>query len=202
MVDWARGLLSEIAGADPVLGKGLAQFGTWQSLAAVAGTDWLPLPRRISASAARVVRQRLRALGAEPSRETPPVDGQPVQLRGTCACLPGQGQPGDLWRATVINDADGLWAVDEGADFMLRDARGAPTLVLAAGGRLVNAARLGPGDEVRVFGLADQEPDRLGLGGAPHGRGGLVPAIRSGSSRPLLLCLIRRYDRRDDAPQD
>jgi hypothetical protein len=201
MVDWARGLLSEIAGADPVLGKGLAQFGTWQSLAAVAGTDWLPLPRRVSASAARVVRQRLRALGAEPSDGVSPVDGRPVQLRGTCARLPGSSERGDLWRADVLEEPDGLWAVDEGEDFVLRGA-GGPTLVLAAGGRLVNAARLQPGEEVVVFGLAEQVPDRLGLGGAPHARGGFVPAIRSDPSRPLLVSVIRRYDQGNDGPQD
>jgi hypothetical protein len=201
MVAWARGLLREIAASDPALGKGLARFATWQSLAAVLGTGWLPLPRRASAGTARIVRQRLRALGAAPSGDKLPVDGEPVQVRGTCASLPGSAGRGDLWRAAVVEDAQGLWAVDEGEDFLLRGA-GGPTLVLAAGGRLVNAARLVPGDEVAVFGLADQAPDRLGLEGAPHGRGGFVRAIRSGPSHPLLVSVIRRYDRKNDGPHD
>ncbi len=63
-VDWARGLLQEIVASDHELGRGLARFGSWQSLASVVGTDWLPLPRRASPGLARVVRQRLRALAA------------------------------------------------------------------------------------------------------------------------------------------
>jgi hypothetical protein len=205
MIGWARDLLREVAASDPALGKGLARFGSWQSLAAVLGTDWLPLPRRASAGAARIVRQRLRALGAEPSPlpsdDATVPDGAAVQLRGTCAHLPGDARLGDLWRASVVEDADGLWAVDEGEDFVLRSGGGA-TLVLAAGGRLVNAARLQPGDEVVVFGLQDQAPDRVGLGGGPHGRGGFVRAVRSGPSQPLLVSVIRRYDQGNDGPQD
>ncbi|HLK93263.1 MAG TPA: hypothetical protein VKZ18_25440 [Polyangia bacterium] len=200
IVDWARGLLREIVASDPELGKGLARFGTWQSLAAVVGTDWLPLPRRASPGVARVVRQRLRALAAQPRDAVPPDAGQPVQLRGTCAPLPG-GAP-QLWSTTIVEDGDGMWVADEGQDFVLRGAGGEATLVLARGGRLVNAPRLDAGDEVIVFGLADRAPDRVGLAGTPGGRGGFVPALRSDSSRPLLLCLIRRYDQREDAPQD
>jgi hypothetical protein len=201
MIAWARDLLREIAASDPALGKGLARFGTWRSLAAVLGTDWLPLPRRASPATARVVRQRLRALGAEPSAE-PPAEGQPVQLRGTCAPVALREGPDDLlWRASVVEDADGLWAVDEGEDFILRGADGT-TLVLAPEGRLVNAARLRPGDEVAVFGLADQVPDRLGVGLGPHGRGGFVRVLRSGPSHPLLVSVIRRYDQGEDGPQD
>jgi len=202
MVGWARELLRKIAKSDPSLGKGLARFGTWQSLAAILGTGWLPLPPRASAGQARVIRQRLRELGAERSSDTPWADGQPVHLRGTCAPLAaGRGSAGDLWRATVVEDADGLWAVDEGEDFLLRDA-GGPTLVLAARGRLTNAERLAPGDDVMVFGLAGESPDRLGLLAGPHGRGGFVRAICSGKSHPLLVSVIRRYDQGDDAPQD
>jgi hypothetical protein len=193
--------LREIAGKDPELRKGLARFGTWQSLASVVGTDWLPLPRRASPGTARTVRQRLRALAAEPWAGPFPADGQPVQLRGTCERLPASASQGDLWRAVVVDDADGLWAVDEGEDFILRHA-GEATLVLAAKGRLVNAPSLRPGDEVAVFGVADQAPDRLGLGGGPHGRGGFLPVLRSGPSHPLLVSVIRRYDQKEDGPQD
>jgi hypothetical protein len=202
MVGWARDLLREIMASDPSLGKGLARFGTWQSLAAILGTGWLPLPPRASAGQARVIRQRLRELGAERSSDAPWAEGQPVHLRGTCAGLaPGGGSRSELWRATVVEETDGLWAVDEGEDFLLRDA-GGPTLVLAARGRLTNAARLRPGDEVMVFGLAGEAPDRLGLLGAPHGRGGFLRAIRSGPSHPLLVSVIRRYDQEEHAPQD
>jgi hypothetical protein len=200
MVGWARELLREIAKTDPSLGKGLARFGTWQSLAAILGTGWLPLPPRASAAQARIIRQRLRELGADCSSDAAWAEGQPVHLRGACDRLP-DSRGGDLWRASVVEQADGLWAVDEGQDFLLRDAAG-PTLVLAARGRLTNAPQLRPGDDVMVFGLAGEAPDRLGLSGAPHGRGGFVRAICSGKSHPLLVSVIRRYDQEEDAPQD
>jgi hypothetical protein len=211
----ARALLVEVAAAqDPAgpLGRGLGRFGSWRSLAAIVGTGWLPLLRRPSPATARLVRQRLRALGAEPAPATGfataaelPDDG-PVQLRGICVRLPGargQGQGDALWRSSVEKDEAGLWAVEEGEDFVLRDAAGRSTLVLADEGRLVNAERLAEGDEVALFGQLDETPDRLGIAGAAYGRGGgLVATLRSGPRHPLLVSVIRRYDQEDDAPQD
>jgi len=206
----ARALLVEVAAidSDGPLARGLGRFGSWRSLAAVVGTDWLPLPRRGSAGTARIIRQRLRALGAEPSNagagETRPElpDGNgPVQLRGTCARLP-HGQGGALWRASVIEDDAALWAVEEGTDFVLRGDGGKATLVLAEGGRLVNADLLTEGDEVAVFGLPGEAPDRVGIAGAAYGRGGLCAALRSGPRHPLLVSVIRRYDQGNDGPQD
>jgi hypothetical protein len=207
----ARALLIEVAAidSDGPLARGLGRFGSWRSLAAVVGTDWLPLPRRASAGTARLIRQRLRALGAAPSNtaagaaETTaelPTDG-PIQLRGTCARLP-DGRGGDLWRASVVEDDAGLWAVEEGVDFVLRGDDGKATLVLVEGGRLVNADRLSEGDEVAVFGLPGEAPDRLGIAGAAYGRGGLCPALRSGPKHPLLVSVIKRYDQGNDGPQD
>jgi len=209
----ARALLVEVAAidSDGPLARGLRRFGSWRSLAAVVGTDWLPLPRRPSASTARIIRQRLRALGAEPAiaagtgttattAELPDSDG-PVQLRGTCARLP-DGPSGELWRAAVVEDEAGLWAVDEGNDFVLRGEGGKATLVLAEGGRLVNADRLTEGDQVAVFGLPGEAPDRVGIAGAAYGRGGLCAALRSGPRHPLLVSVIRRYDQGNDGPQD
>jgi hypothetical protein len=71
-------------------------------------------------------------------------------------------------------------------------------LVLAEGGRLLNAEGLQVGDTVSVFGIADEAPDPAGLSGSP--RGGLVLALRSGPMRPLLVSVIRRYDQDLDAP--
>ena len=85
---------------------------------------------------------------------------------------------------------------------MLRGAAGRPTLVLADGGRLVNAERLTEGDEVAVFGLPGEAPDRVGIAGAAYGRGGLCAALRSGPRHPLLVSVIRRYDQGNDGPQD
>jgi hypothetical protein len=205
----ARALLVEVAAidSDGPLARGLGRFGSWRSLAAVVGTDWLPLPRRPSAGTARMVRQRLRALGGDPSTaELADGDG-PVQLRGTCARLPdrpaqGEGEGNLLWHASVVEDDAGLWAVEEGTDFVLRGEGGRPTLVLAEEGRLVNADRLAEGDEVAVFGLPGEAPDRAGIAGAAYGRGGLCPVLRSGPRHPLLVSVIRRYDQGNDAPQD
>ena len=201
----ARALLIEVAAidSDGPLARGLGRFGSWRSLAAVVETDWLPLPRRPSASTARIIRQRLRALGAEPSTTTAelPESEGPVQLRGTCRRLSG-GPAGDLWRASVIEDDTGLWAVDEGNDFLLRGDDGKPTLVLAEGGRLLNADRLTEGDEVAVFGLPGEAPDRVGIAGPTYGRGGLCAALGSGPRHPLLVSVIRRYDQGNDGPQD
>ena len=200
----ARALLAEVAAidSDGPLARGLGRFGSWRSLAAVVGTDWLPLPRRASASTARIIRQRLRVLGADPSTAAGLPDSQgPVQLRGTCARLP-DGPSGELWRAAVVEDEAGLWAVDEGHDFVLRGEGGKATLVLAEGGRLVNADRLTEGDQVAVFGLPGEAPDRVGIAGAAYGRGGLCAALRSGPRHPLLVSVITRYDQENDGPQD
>lgn len=213
-----RALLIEVAAidSDGPLARGLGRFGSWRSLAAVVGTDWLPLPRRATAATARMIRRRLRALGADPSMtaagakaksagsqataELAETD-EPVQLRGACAPLPN-GEGGVLWRASVVEDDAGLWAVEEGNDFVLRGAGGQPTLVLAEGGRLVNADVLTEGDEIAVFGLPGEAPDRVGIAGAAYGRGGLVAALRSGPRHPLLVSVIRRYDQGNDGPQD
>lgn len=207
----ARALLMEVAAidADGPLARGLGRFGSWRSLAAVVDTDWLPLPRRATAATARIIRQRLRTLGADPSTTgaggnatVELVDSAgPVQLRGTCAPIP-DNPAGVLWRASVVEDDAGLWAVEEGNDFVLRGAGGKVTLVLVEGGRLVNADVLTEGDEVAVFGLPGEAPDRVGIAGAAYGRGGLVGAVRSGPRHPLLVSVIRRYDQGNDAPQD
>jgi hypothetical protein len=201
-VERARALLMDVASRDPEgpLARGLERFGSWRSLAAVVGTDWLPIRGRLlRASAIRIARRNLRVLGSPPVELGQVVPGEPVQLQGVAGALPGDGTR-ELWRAEVIEDADGRWFSDEGRDFLLAGPRGGVALVLAEGGRLLNAERLQVGDEVSVFGTADEAPDRAGLAAAP--RGGLVPALRSGTTRPLLVSVIRRYDQMSHGPQD
>jgi hypothetical protein len=200
-VERARALLMDVVARDPdgPLALGLERFGSLRSLAAVVGTDWLPLGGRLTASAIRVARRNLRVLGSPATEPNQVVLGEPVQLRGLASPLPGDGLR-ELWRAETVEDADGRWFSDEGRDFLLTGAQGGMALVLAEGGRLLNAERLQVGDEVSVFGTADEAPDRAGLAAAP--RGGMVPALRSGTTRPLLVSVIRRYDQGSHGPQD
>jgi hypothetical protein len=199
-IEQVRALLGEIATVDPggPLGRGFGRFGSWRALAAIAGTGWLPLPRRPSATSGQRLRQRLRALGAEPTPAAELASGEPVQVRGICAPLPGT-RSGTFWRASVVEDADGAWVVDEGEPFVLSRVRERPVLVLPAGGRLVNAERLQEGDEVCVFGVAAEAPDRAGIA---HGRGGLVLSLSGSPTHPLLVSVIRRYDQEEHGPQD
>jgi hypothetical protein len=207
-LDWARALLLDAAARDRsgALAAGLAQLDSWESLAGLAETPWLAPARRPSSMALRRARHRLRLLGSAPASFAAAAGQgsvEPVHLRGGCAPLPGADPTGDgdLWRREILDDDSGRWLVDDGHDFTLTGSGGEIALVLAAGGRLVNAARLRPGDQVSVFGFADQVPDTAGLNRSAHGRGGLTLALRSGSELPLLVCLIRRYDRGDDAPR-
>jgi hypothetical protein len=202
----ARALLLDTASRDRSgpLAAGLAHFESWESLAALAETPWLSPGRRPSAVALRTVRHRLRLLGSAPSNFAAAAvrgDAEPVHLRGICAALPGGDAGPELWRRELVTDDGNRWMVEAGRDFALGDESGATALILAGGGRLVNAARLAEGDLVSVFGFADEAPDPAGRARSPHGRGGLTLALRSGSELPLLVCLIRRYDRGDDAPR-
>jgi hypothetical protein len=205
-LDRARALLLDVAARDRSgsLAAGLSHFESWESLAALAETPWLSPSRRPSGVAMRIVRRRLRLLGSSPATfraAAAQENGEPVHLRGICAPLPGADAQADLWRRQLTADETGRWSVDAGRDFALSDAGGERVLVRVAGGRLVNAACLSPGDQVSVFGFADEAPDLAGLARSPHGRGGLTLALRSGAELPLLVSLIRRYDHGDDGPR-
>ena len=181
----------------------LGIFDTWASLASICDTGWLSALRRplhSSSAPARVARRRLRALTSLPLSfaafgATRSGDG-PLHLRGTCAALPGHAATAPLWRVELRDDAEqGSLLIEEGRDFLLSVGDGADAgtvYVVAAGGHLVSSAPLRAGDEVSVFGFADRVPDRTGLAASPHGRGGLLPAIRSGSELPLLLTRVVR----------
>ena len=182
----------------------MAQFESWESLAALAETPWLAPSRRPSAAALRRARHHLRLLGSAPTTfELAAAQGSadPVHLRGICRPLASAGSASPLWRREIVEDDDGRWVVEAGLDFALAIGGGGTVLVLAAGGRLVNATHLQAGDEASVFGFADEAPDPTGLARSPHGRSGLTLALRSGSELPLLVSLIRRYDRGDDGPR-
>ena len=186
----ARALLLELAPA------GLAvPFDDWASLATICDTGWLSVPR--GPSAARVVRRRLRLLSSSPTSFAAfgalrAGDG-PVHLRGTCAALPGHDAAAVLWRVEARDDDAGAGPtlIEEASDFLLSAADGGTIYVMASGGHLVSTAPLYPGDTVSVFGFADEVPDRTGLASSPHGRGGLLPAIRSGAALPLLVTHAR-----------
>ena len=125
----------------------------------------------------RVARRNLRVLGSPAAELGAVAIGEVVQLGGVVAPLPGD-PGGALWRAEVIDDADGHWLSDEGRDFLLV-AKAAPVLVLAEGGRLLNAEGLHVGDEVAVFGTVDEAPDAAGLSGVSARRSGAGAAVRA-----------------------
>jgi len=179
--------------------RALARFDHWTSLACICETDWLAGALRTihpdpHSAMARIVRRRLRVLTSPPlkfSAFTARRGGDgPFHLRGRCGALPGQGAA-PVWRTEIRDDAAGRMLIETGHDFLL-SMEGGDVYVLSKGGHLVSATPLHAGDEVRVFGFADEIPDRLGLAVAPHGRGGLLPAIRSGSELPLLVTRVVR----------
>jgi hypothetical protein len=81
--------------------------------------------------------------------------------------------------------------IEEGNDFLL-SLDGGVVYVLSNGGHLVSREPVRPGDAVSVFGFADAVPDAIGLASARSGRGGLLPAIRSGTELPLLVTRVVR----------
>jgi hypothetical protein len=178
----------------------LSMFDNWASLANLCDTGWLSALRRLADShpaTARIARRRLRVLTSLPltlSAFTALRTGDgPVHLRGTCVALPRQDSTAPLWHVQVQDDpVQGRVLIEEGRDFLLSVDGGGSVYVLSNGGHLVGAAPLRAGDEVSVFGFADEVPDRWGLASAPHGRGGLLPAIRSGSELPLLVTHVVR----------
>ena len=175
--------------------EALAAFDNWTSLACLCDTGWLALGRPSSAMA-RIVRRRLRVLTSRPlsfSAFTAQRAGDgPVHLKGKCAALPGHGGGAPIWRTEVRDDASaGRLLIEDGHDFLL-SIDGGDVYVLSNGGHLVSATPLHAGDDVSVFGFADEVPDRLGLAPGLHGRGGVLPAIRSGSELPLLLTSVVR----------
>lgn len=175
-----------------------ALFDSWTSLACICDSGWLaPLrrPANPRSAMARVARRRLLVLASRPLGHAAFAalragDG-PVHLRGRCVPLPGHGSE-PVWRTQEGDDpALGRVLIEEGQDFLL-SIDGGEVYVLSNGGHLASAAPLHSGDEVSAFGFADEVPDRWGVAPVLHGRGALLPAIRSGSELPLLLTHVVR----------
>jgi hypothetical protein len=180
-----------------LLGAGVfVPVGTWEGLATICDSAWLPLTGRPSPAIARVVRRRLRRLASAPltlvEAAARPRGEDVVHLRGLCAPLAFGDAATTLWRVERVRERDGLWLVEAHRDFVLTDPEGGQVVVVAAGGHLINGDVLRPGDEVSVFGFLDDIPDRTGLGRSLHARGGLVPALRSGAELPLLVSRVVR----------
>jgi len=184
----ARALLLELAPS-----TGAVPFDSWTSLATICDTGWLSASRRPSAALARVTRRRLRVLSTTPLSFAAFARLQagegPIHLQGTCAPLSAGDSSAPLWSVETVVADDGVRQLaEQGSDFLLSLPDGEVVRVLAEGGHLVSADVLRIGDAVSVFGFADETADRSGLGPSPHGRGGLVRALRSGSELPLLVC--------------
>jgi hypothetical protein len=175
--------------------EALSHFDNWTSLACLCDTGWLSALRRPSTATLRVAQRRLRVLSSLPvtfGAFTALHSGDgPVHLRGRCRALPGHDVAAPLCHTEVRDDPEGRVLIEHTHDFLL-SIDGEDVYVLSNGGHLASALPLHAGDEVSVFGFADEVPDRWGLASAPHGRGGLLPAIRSGSELPLLITHVVR----------
>ncbi len=162
----------EVAATDPegLLARGLARFGSWRALAAVVGTDWLPLPRRRAAPLGPLVRRRLRALGARGGGRR----GGRAGGRRRAASASGNLRAPLAGRRRRIsgaprssNDETGLWAVEQGAG--LRAARcGRPRRRWSwrRGDGWSTPIGSRPATRCAVFGVGALVPDRAGLAGA------------------------------------
>jgi hypothetical protein len=171
-------------------------FDDWASLAGICDTGWLLASQRPSAATERIALRRLRALAALPLTfgafdARRPGDG-PIHLRGTCAPLPGQDMAAALWSLEVAQAQATRVLIEEGNDFLLSLDGGGVVYVLSNGGHLVSRAPVRSGDAVSVFGFVDAVPDAIGVVASRSGRGGLVPAIRSGTELPLLVTRVVR----------
>jgi hypothetical protein len=180
----ARALLLELGIPIPV--------PSWEALATLCDTGWLA-----AGASERIARRRLRLLSSAPTpfaRAAAAIgSGAPIHLRGTCRRL-GPLRAGEpLWRVQELRDAgDQRWTVEEGSDFLLVGPEGGYAHVLAEGGHLVFPAALSGGEEVSVFGFADETADRSGLARSPNGRGGRMLALRTGAELPLLVTGVVR----------
>jgi hypothetical protein len=164
----------------------------WTDLATLCDTPWLPALGWGTAAAARLLRRRLLRLSSPPltvEAAAARARGELVHVAGEVAPLGAARAGGALWQVTRAEDVAGAWLEEEAEDFLLTDHEGGRLCVLVEGGHLVGGERLQAGDAVSVFGLFDELPDRTGLFRTPHGRGGVAPALRSGSDWPLLVSI-------------
>jgi hypothetical protein len=194
-----RELLLEIGtGGSATLRAGLEGFRSWNSLAALCGTEWTAGARRASAASRRVLERRLRALGAAPislvrAAELP--TGSAVHVRGTIRSLLVEGGlKTHIWIHGAMTTDNVRLVAEEGHDFFLVDEEGGETAcVIAARGHLLNADSLLAGDRVSVFGFTDRTARRPSHA-PPLDRGARALAVRAGDDLPLLLRRLARGD--------
>ena len=191
----ARALLLELAPAALAI-----PFDNWTSLACICDTGWLAASRRpVGTRPARIARRRLRVLASRPAAVRG-LRGGCARARGRstcaarCAALPGHDARGPLWRVEAHDDAaDGRILIEEGHDFLLSVDGGGHVYVLSNGGHLVERRRrCARATRCRCSASPTRSRIAPGLAPAPHGRGGLLPAIRSGSELPLLVTHVVR----------
>jgi hypothetical protein len=186
-----RELLLEVAsdGAD-VTRAGLESFTSWRFVSTLCGTEWVRGARRSSLAARRVLRRRLRALGARPSSfeaaaALPP--GSPVHLEGTVRSVQPSRATSHIWSHSAREAHNVRLDIEEGHDFLLVDETGRAARVIAPRGHLINADHLDAGARASVFGMTDLVLD-AGEGAGPSlERGARVLALRAGDDAPLLI---------------
>jgi hypothetical protein len=182
-----RALLLEITnGGSAPLREALEGFRSWRGLATLCGTEWTAGTLRTSATARRLLRRRLRALGTAPlpveSVAALPI-GVPAHVRGTIRPMLPSRLKTHIWSHSAIYTDNVRLVVEEGHDFFLTDDAGQTLRVIVERGHLINEDQLVVGDRVSVFGFTD----KVTAPGGPLERAALEPAVRAGDDLPLLI---------------
>jgi hypothetical protein len=186
-------LLDAASDGTPLLREGLEGFQSWRCLETLCGSEWAAGTLRGSVAVRRVLRRRLRLLGARPrsvaSAAQLPV-GAPVHLRGTIRSLPSsrlKSHIGHIWFQRTMTAHNVRLLVEQGHHFFLTDAEGRTARVIASRGYLVNADQLAAGDTVSVFGFTDRIADPSAPSSDTSARERSALAVRAGDDLPLLV---------------
>jgi hypothetical protein len=183
-------LLAAAIGQPRAVREGLAAFGDWRTVTALASSGWLAAALRDTAGSRRILYKHLRLLGAKRVS----LQGLTTQPTGAAARVSGwavrsSARSSHIWIHSEITTDNVRLSFEEGHDFFLADDTAQTVRVIAAGGFLIDGAGLVHRDQVEVFGFVDRVVDP----GAPRDgsrrpRGEPIAlALRSGDALPLIV---------------
>src|SRR6185369_11003645 len=135
---------------------GLVFLRSWEGSTTLAETPWLADVMRDGAGPRRALGRRLRILGTAPGLWRDAASrpaGAPARIAGVALTAAGGERGAPIWTAREEVAGDVRLLIEEGRDFFLRDQAGEIARVVAAGGILLGADRVAPGDAVDVLGF-------------------------------------------------